>query len=93
MMSPDEVRGVLARESLTALFIDRHGRVEKCLPLPRMPTAEQIVELSRSHPGYALIFRTQGSYAESEVEEWGRSALEGREVLESGKLPPGWRHL
>jgi hypothetical protein len=78
---------------MTAIFIDSHGDYQKCLPVAGMPTAEVLLELAHSHPDFGLIFRPKGNYTDAGLEEWSRSTVEGFEVFESGKLPPGWRHL
>jgi hypothetical protein len=93
MISHDQVRRVLAVEPMTAVFIDRDGNFVKLLSVPEQPTPELVVELSHSYPDFALVPRPRGNYASADLEEWSRSTVEGFEVFESGKLPPGWRHL
>ena len=93
MISHDDVQRTLAQEPMTALFMDRQGRFVEILPVPEKPTPELLVELKQSHAGLALVFRSKGEYTSAELEKWQRDAVLGFEVFESGKLPPGWRHL
>ncbi len=93
MISHDQVRSTLARELMTALFMDREGNFVKMLPVPEKPTPARVLELSHSHPEFMMILRPKGDYSVGELDSWQRDAVEGFEVFDSGKLPPGWRHL
>ena len=78
---------------MTAVFLDRSGNFVKVLPLPERPTPELVLELTQSHPDFALVLRTKGMYSVAELAKWQRETVEGFEVFKSGKLPAGWRHL
>jgi hypothetical protein len=93
MISHDQVRSTLAQEPMTALFMDREGGFVKMLPVPEKPAPELVLELTQSHPDFAMVLRPKGEYSVAELLRWQRETVEGFEVFESGKLPPGWRHL
>ena len=63
------------------------------LAVPEKPTPELVLELTHSHPDFAMVLRPKGDYSVAELESWQRDTVEGFEVFASGKLPPGWRHL
>ena len=92
-ISHEQVRSALAREPMTALFMDREGNFVKMLPVPEKPTPAFVPELTHSHPEFAMVQRPKGEYSVVELDNWRRDTVQGFEVFESGKLPPGWRHL
>jgi len=87
------VIATLAKHPCTAIFVNRQGEVAEVIPLQQRPTPEVTIELMRSHSEMSMSFRAQGVYPESEITEIVRSALEGFEIFDTGKLPPGVRAL
>jgi hypothetical protein len=84
---------MLAREPMTGIFRDRAGNVVELMALPENLTPELVLALVKPHPDFALSLKPRGDYSAADLEAWRRSTVEGFEVFESGKLPPGWRHL
>jgi hypothetical protein len=87
------VIATLAKHPYTAIFVNRQGEVAEVIPLDQDPTPEIAIELMRSHPKMSMSFRAQGLYPESEITKIVRSSLEGFEIFDTGKLPPGVRAL
>jgi len=78
---------------MTAVFMDHSGDFVKVLPLPEKLTPEVVLKLMHSHPDFAMVLKPKGEYSAAELKKWQRETVRGFDVLQSGKLPTGWRHL